>query len=571
MTGSSKKTMTGSSKKQTNRRPPPSPLAGMNHQVVSALVILLFLYTFVSFGAVWRIPVPNIETEYKRHLFIHDHNNAENIVVNSVEENLDPENKHQPVVVQEGDNRQHEIDAVRHTFPLMVDKNDMEEILHPGILYALTGGRHSEENKRMMVPKFWDSSAYGHGPDAARGYLGNNGERLITPAEAANVGSWYQGKETIYISVASYRDPECGPTVESILARAKYPERIRVAVIAQQTKDDPQFCAPEQSCDTNPEQAYCKYINQVDTYHVEAQLSVGPVFARHLAHRMYRGEYFAMQVDSHIRFVQDWDDDLLWQWKSAKNEMAVLTTYLSDIIGSIDPITNKGKHPGRPIMCKSDYEGRGKTKHLRHGQQPEGPPGIKGQPTLHPFWAAGFSFARAHFVIQVPYDQYLPMIFQGEEISMGLRGFTYGYDYYAAERSVCFHMYAIKENKEKRKHVKLFWENANNYGGAEVQAMKRLNGIIAMGDPGDHYDHTDEQKYGLGKIRTTKKFFDTFGIHTDTQIVEEGLCSFVGKPMMKEIQPHLRNNKMGIDYDEIDFQYLSAATKKKREALAGNV
>jgi len=67
----------------------------------------------------------------------------------------------------------------------------------------------------------------------------------------------------------------------------------------------------------------------------------------------------------------------------------------------------------RPIMCVSDFEGEGANKHLRHGQQPEGPAGIKGQPTLHPFWAAGFSFARGHFVVQVPYDQHLPMVFQG--------------------------------------------------------------------------------------------------------------------------------------------------------------
>jgi [Skp1-protein]-hydroxyproline N-acetylglucosaminyltransferase len=271
-----------------------------------------------------------------------------------------------------------------------------------------------------------------------------------------------------------------------------------------------------------------------------------------------------MQVDSHIRFIVDWDEDIINQWRSANNEMAVLTTYLSDIIGSIDPVTHKSKHPGRPIMCESDYEGSGKLKHLRHGQQPEGPPGITGQPTLHPFWAAGFSFARAHFVIQCPYDQYLPMVFQGEEISMGLRGFSYGYDYYAAERSTCFHMYAIKENKEKRQKVHLFWENTSAYGGAELRAMKRLNGIIHFTT--DPYDTVDEQKYGLGKVRDTAKFFETFGIHTDTQKVEGGLCSFVGKPMMEVFLPHLRRNRMGINYDEITYKYVNTIKKKSQKA-----
>jgi hypothetical protein len=45
-------------------------------------------------------------------------------------------------------------------------------------------------------------------------------------------------------------------------------------------------------------------------------------------------------------------------------------------------------------------------------------------PTIEPFWAAGFSFGRGHFVVNVPYDQHLPWIFQGEEISIGLRGFS---------------------------------------------------------------------------------------------------------------------------------------------------
>jgi [Skp1-protein]-hydroxyproline N-acetylglucosaminyltransferase len=138
---------------------------------------------------------------------------------------------------------------------------------------------------------------------------------------------------------------------------------------------------------------------------------------------------------------------------------------------------------------------------------------------LHPFWAAGFSFARGHFVVQVPYDQYLPMVFQGEEISIGLRGFTYGYDYYTAEKSVAFHIYAIKENKERRDKVKKFWENTNFYPGSAVEGMKRLNGIIGMGDPGDTFYEVEEKEFGLGHIRTKEKFFKLYGIHTDTKTV----------------------------------------------------
>ena len=71
-----------------------------------------------------------------------------------------------------------------------------------------------------------------------------------------------------------------------------------------------------------------------------------------------------------------------------------------------------------------------------------------------------------------------PMIFQGEEMSIGLRGFTIGYDFFAPERSVCFHHYA-KLNPE-RNRVPHYWENANTFKGKGIGAMKRLLGIVNM-------------------------------------------------------------------------------------------
>ena len=85
--------------------------------------------------------------------------------------------------------------------------------------------------------------------------------------------------------------------------------------------------------------------------------------------------------------------------------------------------------------------------------------------------------------------------------------------------------------------------------------MKRLNGIIGMGDPADEYFHKDEEKYGLGQARSKEKFFSLYGIHTDTKTVEQNLCTFVGKPMMQKFKPFLRKNGMGIDFDKTDFEF----------------
>jgi len=54
------------------------------------------------------------------------------------------------------------------------------------------------------------------------------------------------------------------------------------------------------------------------------------------------------------------------------------------------------------------------------------------------------------------------MIFQGEEMSIGIRGFTIGYDFYAPERSVCFHHYAEGKNAKSRnkgtQSTRFFWQ-----------------------------------------------------------------------------------------------------------------
>ena len=274
----------------------------------------------------------------------------------------------------------------------------------------------------------------------------------MTTQEAKSIGSVIAKKdggdddvlETIFITIASYRDWQCSSTVESAFSRATHPERIRVGVVDQiHQKDAPCSIPPGGSCEEHPDQATCRFRDQIDYLTVDSSLSVGPVFARHLGHRLYRGEYFAMQSDAHITFVKGWDLEIIDQWHSANNEMAVLSTYLSGVEGHINEKTGERTVLSRPIMCESDFEGNGNDKHLRHGQQPEGIPYIHG-PMLNPYWAAGFSFSRGHFVVNVPYDQHLPWIFQGEEISMGLRGFSYGYDFYAAEKSVCYHYYGRK-------------------------------------------------------------------------------------------------------------------------------
>lgn len=91
---------------------------------------------------------------------------------------------------------------------------------------------------------------------------------------------------------------------------------------------------------------------------------------------MYRGEYYYMQSDAHVTFTRNWDTDIISQQEATQNEMAVMSTYLTDITGSIDE-NGDSRRNTRPIMCNTDYENGQGNKYLRHGSQPEAMPTIR--------------------------------------------------------------------------------------------------------------------------------------------------------------------------------------------------
>lgn len=242
----------------------------------------------------------------------------------------------------------------------------------------------------LHVPKFWT-------PD--------EGVALEKQGRKVN------GVETIFLMIASYRDFQCRETITSAFMRADHPEALFIGAVDQVSEGDTGCTTLDVSCQDDPNQMICKYWDQISIFKMEAELATGPVTARHIGDRMYRGEYFVMQMDAHCHFIRHWDTKIKNQWKETKNEMAVLSSYLTDYQGSIDA-NGDSTRDTRPIMCNSAFEGMMPARYLRHGSQPEDYAVIRDMPQLQPFWAAGFSFSRGHFKVRVPYDGYQPMVFQ---------------------------------------------------------------------------------------------------------------------------------------------------------------
>ena len=225
-----------------------------------------------------------------------------------------------------------------------------EEIPHIG--YAYMG-----KDVKMTVPRLWadDPVAIHQNKLMSRERALSIGT-CITPDPKTNSNTRGDkcplSERTIFVAIASYRDWQCRDTVDSILSTAAHPERVRVGVVDQIVDGVDGSCdVPHVPCSDDPDQPICLYKNQIDVFQMDAELAVGPVFARHIGHRLYRGEYYAMQSDAHVTFTRGWDDDIVSQIEATGDEMAVLSTYLTDIKNSIDPKTGLSKRHTRPIMC----------------------------------------------------------------------------------------------------------------------------------------------------------------------------------------------------------------------------
>ena len=183
-------------------------------------------------------------------------------------------------------------------WPISIRDEDgkFEDIKHPGF--------DEDETVWMSVPMFWAND-----PVAIHEMKLMSRERALSigtcTAPDPSTGSSTRGdkcplnERTIFVAIASYRDWQCRDTLTSIFSAATHPERVRVGIVDQIVEGEDGSCdIPHSPCSEDPDQPICLWKNQIDVYQMEAQLAVGPVFARHIGHRLYRGEYYYMQSDS---------------------------------------------------------------------------------------------------------------------------------------------------------------------------------------------------------------------------------------------------------------------------------
>ncbi len=282
-------------------------------------------------------------------------------------------------------------------------------------------------------------------------------------------------KETIFVSIASYRDKECSKTLETLFNNASIPQNVFIGICEQNSDDLSEKCLQNS-----------KYKDNVRIFKLDYRDAKGPAYARYFCSKLYNNETYFLQIDSHMYFEKNWDIHLIEMLKQTKNPKAVLTVYpptkeqlKSDGLPQMDSV--KISHPSSLPMFFASFV----QKSLK---EPEYNP--------KPYYAAGFMFTYGSFLKEVPYDKDLEYLFQGEEVLFSLRMFTHGYDTYTPNKKVCSHYY-----NRSGSDVHLVWNEIPDYSLKKKKAEQKVSDYLKG-------LRTD----GLGSQRSLKEFIEKLEI-----------------------------------------------------------
>ena len=299
----------------------------------------------------------------------------------------------------------------------------------------------------------------------------------------------------IFIQIASYRDPQLVPTIEDAINKSKYPKNL-VFGIARQYH-------PEDKFDDLSSYEKDKRFRILNIPHEESK---GVCWARNQVQQLYDNEKYTLQIDSHMRFSQDWDETLINMIIDLQNrgyKKPLLTGYVSSFDPENDP-DGRVLEPWRMVFDRFTPEGC--VFFL-----PETIPGWVDltEPITSRFYSAHFCFTLGQFSVEVQHDP--EYYFHGEEISIAVRAYTHGYDLFHPHKTVIWHEYTRKGRTKQWDDDKV-WYLKNESSHKKNREVLGVDGEVYKGDLG---------KYGFGTERTIKDYEKYSGVLFSKRAVQQ--------------------------------------------------
>jgi glycosyltransferase involved in cell wall biosynthesis len=308
--------------------------------------------------------------------------------------------------------------------------------------------------------------------------------------------------KTIFVQIASYRDPELLNTIKDALDKASNPQRLVFGICHQHSEED--------EWDTLELYKDDSRFRIIDVNYKDAK---GACWARNQIQQQYQGEDYTLQLDSHHRFIENWDQeliDMLEGLRAKGHQKPLLTSYIPSYEPSNDP------------------EGRVKVPWLMNFDRftPEGiifflPATIPNhenlsEPVPARFYSGHFTFADGIFSVEVQHDP--TFYFHGEEITLAVRAYTHGYDLFHPHKIIAWHEYTRKGRTKQ-------WDDDPTWGERNRKTHEKVRKLLGV----DGHIITDEDrlsfgKYGIGPVRTIADWerysgirFSDRGVQTHTK------------------------------------------------------
>jgi len=291
-------------------------------------------------------------------------------------------------------------------------------------------------------------------------------------------------QNSIFIQIASYRDPELVPTIKDCILKAKYPNLLSFGICWQHAKED--------TWDTLDEFIGRPNFTIMD---VPWNESKGACWARHHIQKMWKGQRYTLQLDSHHRFIPHWDEKMILMLYLTGAKKPIITSYAAPY----SPTDKRlAMHPPYHMVAKFEKDIILFTPAVIHDY------GKLVKPIPARFVSGHYYFTYGIHCQECRYDPEL--YFTGEEISLSVRSYTMGYDLFHPHRTLLWHEYTRvgrtkhwddfdDKNRESGK-IKQVWHQD------DIKSKNRVRVLLKqLVDPS-----IDLGKYTLGTVRTLKDY-----------------------------------------------------------------
>jgi hypothetical protein len=327
----------------------------------------------------------------------------------------------------------------------------------------------------------------------------------------------------IFVQIASYRDPELLPTIRDCINKAKLPENLVFGICWQRDETE--------SMEEFTNDLRFKILD----YHWSE--SKGLCWARSEIQKLWDGEEYTMQLDSHHRFLQDWDVELIHMMNQTGSEKPIITSYA----GMYRPSDNQLLNVEPYMMVASNFTPGGTILFRPHA--------IPNWETLDKPIPARFVSGHFFFTIGKHCEEYKydPNIyFAGDEISLSIRSYTLGYDLFHPHKTVVWHEYT---REGRTKHWTDFNQENKNNGVVEKQwwemdndSKRRLRHMLQEED-----NNIDLGVYGLGDVKTHTQYENYAGINFKNKKLHP--------ETIKGTNPPVNDNTDWYELKEIEYEF----------------